>query len=195
MQGKWLVKEAPKFRGNWSPSLPDPIINRYNVPIPTQPKPQPKAQAPKAVPVEQPVRKEKIAWPPSDAVLNILDRCRDPRSYIAKDGTCKDAYGTVIGYVNDEGQVGGPDKSYWGCITEDIIYDKDDKQIGELDPGRAYVKDVNGNTIAELENSGDCKGHDGSFIGQFVGFTYHDMQTIALYLLIIDVGMYNTIEG
>ncbi len=99
----------------------------------------------------------------------------------------------AAGYINiDEAQAGSPNEEYWGCIDEgDLILDKDGNKIGELDPGKAWVcvinitkwldfsiapykqvKDVYENTIAELDNSGECKGHDSSFIGQFQGFTY-----------------------
>ena len=99
-----------------------------------------------------------------------------------------------LGYINiDEAQAGSPNEEYWGCIDEgDLILDKDGNKIGELDPGKAWVcvvritkwlmsqsllhkkqvKDVYENTIAEFDNSGECKGHDSSFIGQFQGFTY-----------------------
>jgi hypothetical protein len=82
-----------------------------------------------------------------------------------------------------------------------------------------------------MENTGECKGHDCSFIGQFegattttllivkcgsspasrfalphrvithqvheccTGFTFHDIKTVALYLIIVDPLMYNTVAG
>lgn len=104
------------------------------------------------------------------------------------DGACH------AGYINfNEWTVGGPDESFWGSLLEEQILDKDDKQIGEIDFGRAWVrlahsavpiddlaahqasamvvqvKDQVGNTVCEMDNAGECKGHDWSFIGQFEG--------------------------
>ena len=46
----------------------------------------------------------------------------------------------VVGYINfNEWTVGGPDESFWGSLLEEQILDKDDKQIGEVDFGRAWV--------------------------------------------------------
>src|SRR5690606_3222231 len=105
----------------------------------------------------------------------------------------------VVGYINfNEWTVGGPDESFWGSLLEEQILDKDDKQIGEVDFGRAWVhpqlcsvspcaplltgsahapcgpsrrlpsarqvRDQVGNTVCEMENTGECKGHDCSFI-------------------------------
>jgi len=46
------------------------------------------------------------------------------------------------GYINfKDWTVGGPDESFWGSLLEEQILDKDDKQIGEIDMGRAWVHD------------------------------------------------------
>ena len=42
---------------------------------------------------------------------------------------------------------------------------------------------------------GEVHGHMGSYLGQFQKATYHDMQWVALWMLIIDPGMINEIEG
>jgi hypothetical protein len=45
-----------------------------------------------------------------------------------------------LGYINfSDWAVGGPDESFWGSLLEEQILDKDDKQIGEVDFGRAWV--------------------------------------------------------
>eukprot|EP01090_Pellita_catalonica_P004625 TRINITY_DN1443_c0_g1_i3.p2 TRINITY_DN1443_c0_g1~~TRINITY_DN1443_c0_g1_i3.p2 ORF type:complete len:112 (-),score=22.51 TRINITY_DN1443_c0_g1_i3:15-350(-) len=105
--------------------------------------------------------------------------------------------GKIIGYINiDEGNVGSPDMDYWGCIDEgNLILDKDDKVIGELDPGRCYISDERGITVAELENTGECKGNAQTYIGKFINFTFNEMKIVALYLLIVDSGMYDEVEG
>lgn len=118
-----LASETPKFRGNWSPSLPNPTLRSF-VPVQShyevKRKPAQQQKAPPK-PVEVPkglIRKEdKITLqpknilfilifyfifyfiiiilklffvelqevaPPSDALLNILDRRRDLRSFIMK---------------------------------------------------------------------------------------------------------------
>jgi len=59
----------------------------------------------------------------------------------------------------------------------------------------SQVFDGHGTTIAELDNAGCCTGHSGTYIGQFEGFTFHDMKTVALYLILVDPAMYNEISG
>ena len=197
-----LAKEAPKFRGAWSPSLANPtpqgfvpvVRNRYE-----KPKPKPKAApAPVAAapPPKQEAPREQIEMP-KDSLMNILDRNNDFRSFITKDGTCKDKTGKIIGYINiGEWNVGSPDMEFWGQMDEgELIEDKDGKKIGELDLGHGTIKNEVGNTVCELDNAGECKGNAQTYIGKFIGFTFKNMKIVALYLLIVDPGMYDEIDG
>eukprot|EP00005_Dracoamoeba_jomungandri_P002266 CAMPEP_0174260944 /NCGR_PEP_ID=MMETSP0439-20130205/11078_1 /TAXON_ID=0 /ORGANISM="Stereomyxa ramosa, Strain Chinc5" /LENGTH=202 /DNA_ID=CAMNT_0015345335 /DNA_START=8 /DNA_END=616 /DNA_ORIENTATION=+ len=199
----YLARESPKFRGNWAPSLPDPCIQSF-VPVQSvyvvKKKPVEEIRAPPPV-IKVNTKEVKEVDVPNNVKLEILDRERLLRSFITEDGTCTNKWGELIGYINmKQGTCGSPEEDYWGCIDEGEfeicqVLDKDDNVIGELDLGRAIIKDDIGDVVADLDNAGEGRGNDGSFIGQFVHFTYRDLKTIALYLLIIDPNMYNTYEN
>jgi hypothetical protein len=42
---------------------------------------------------------------------------------------------------------------------------------------------------------GVVTGHIGSFLGQFEGFTYRLLRVVSLYLMLLDPGMLNEVEG
>jgi len=140
--------------------------------------------------------------PPDDAdvLLRIVDRMRDYRSCITKDGTCYNNQGQIIGYIEGGESAGSVEMAFLGDIQEAVsgnwnIRDDSETVVGEIDPGKATVIDAKGSTVAELTNAGECTGHAGTFIGQFYGFSFNEMKIIGLYLMLIDPGMMNEIEG
>ena len=162
-------------------------------------KPKPTAQVkahPKPTPVEE-KKKEPLAMPVASALLNIRDRNKDYRSFIEKDGTCKDVYGKILGFINiDSLDCGSPNEEFWGAMQADgAVFDRNDDKIGEVNLEIGSVIDASGSTVAELTNAGEVQGHAGMYVGQFEGFTYKQMKIIALYLLIIDCGMMDDLEG
>ena len=60
-------------------------------------KPKKKNPPPKPDPLPRDVVKPKV-----DVWINIIDRYKDYRGCIAQDGTCYNAAGEVIGYINFE---------------------------------------------------------------------------------------------
>lgn len=188
-----------KFRSNWAPRILDPTPKSF-VPFPRSRYEEVEVKPVETLP-EAPAEMTEVEFPVADALLNILDRANDYRAYISKDGACYDRWNQVMGYIDlDEHTTGSPDLEFWGSLeqqmgNECVIMDKDDNQIGKLDMGRAYISTENGSTIAELDNTGAVTGHAGTYCGQFEGFTYHQMKIIALYLLIIDAGMYDEVDG
>eukprot|EP01102_Stenamoeba_stenopodia_P008245 TRINITY_DN2352_c0_g1_i1.p1 TRINITY_DN2352_c0_g1~~TRINITY_DN2352_c0_g1_i1.p1 ORF type:complete len:222 (-),score=42.96 TRINITY_DN2352_c0_g1_i1:119-730(-) len=186
-----------KFRGHWSPSIRSPTYQPF-LPIAPPQKPKVKNQSPAAPPV---VGKKALTQPPSgayeDGALNIWDRYNNWRGYIAPDGTCYNNCNDVIGYINEAaGEAGSVDCEFLGLIRSDYVIENNLAQkCGTLDPGRAYIKNWNDVTVAEMLKTGECNGHNGTHLGQFHGFDFHRMKLIALYLLLIDPGMLNEVEG
>ena len=37
-------------------------------------------------------------------------------------------------------------------------------------------KDADGRTIVEIQQTGECHGNNGSYLGQFIGYTHHEMK-------------------
>jgi hypothetical protein len=131
---------------------------------------------------------------------------RPQRAAILEDGECRAVSGQTLGYINFETlECGSADGDYWGCVDPHSdeehreIQDKDDNRVGGVDCGRARVADNTDSTIGEIQNTGECTGHAGTFIGKFEadgsGWAFRHLPVIALYLLIIDVGMYDEVEG
>jgi len=144
-----------------------------------------------------------ITTPPDAALesgaLNILDRNHDYRGYISVDGTCFNNRGKIIGYVSDS-EAGSSDEQFLGELKVQMpdlcfLFDDKNNRVGELDLGKTTIKDENDVTVCEINNAGECYGNKSTFLGQFEGMTYHDMKKISLYLLLIDIGMLNEVEG
>jgi len=190
-----------RFRGGWSPSVRDPSQFAFKF-LPTAPAQKPRVAKAAPPPEPEPIKALQVlsdAPPEATArgALNILDRYRNYRGYISAEGTCYNNVGQIIGYIDaGSGQVGSSDQEYLGWIRQDnVIEDAVEAKLGEIDLGRAYIKNTNGSTIAELDNTGSVTGHAGTFLGQFEGFTYHQMKVIGLYLFLVDPGMLNEVEG
>ncbi|KNC52045.1 uncharacterized protein AMSG_00872 [Thecamonas trahens ATCC 50062] len=208
---KWAVVETSYFRGGWSPYLPSP----------SKPKPKPKVAdatplvaesaddrpPPIAIPVEPVVVEtasgQLLTGPPDDVdvLISVYDRYREFRAYIAADGEVTSNAGQVLGYINiDEYEVGSADMEFLGYGKAGIdetrfeVFDSNDVELVEVNLGTAVIKE-RGSTVCEIDGTGGCTGNDGSFLGEFEGFGYAHMRTIALYLCILDTGMLNCVEG
>jgi len=194
-----MADKEKHFRSNWAPQLHKPMKQPF---LPTPPPQAPKI---KKEQVEL-VSTERIKRAPAEAlaagVVNINDRNNDYRGYIAEDGTCVNNLNEVIGYINkDSYECGSSDERFLGFGKEGVmdnifeIYDNLDELVGTLDLGTAVLKDGNRKIIGEIEGTGECKGHWGSYLGRFNGFSFKEMRIIALYLILIDPGMLNEVEG
>lgn len=182
------------FRSHWNPTIHDATKNAHRflpTPVPVA------AKVEEAPPVErsQPLLRQ----PPPEArepgALCILDRYNDYRAYIAADGAAYNNRGQLLGYI-DSDQVGDPTMGYLGCINADHqIENEDDDVIATLDPGTVRVKDGDGLSVASMNNAGQSMpsfpfsfiswltcavdGENGTYLGQFEGFTYHHMRVRA----------------
>lgn len=168
---------------------------------------------------------ELLDAPPADADVLCMIRDRDSnyRGYIGTvDGECRNNRNVLLGFINAEsGACGTADEEYLGAISEEsagrrrsrtipptrpnnaqafndadcVIEDALDEKCGTLDMGTGYIRDATGEVVAELGPSGVCTGHAGTYLGEFEGYSYHHMKTVALYLMLIDPGMLNEVEG
>lgn len=186
-----------KFRGMWSPVVRAPAPISF-VPVAPAMKPKAKNPPPKPSPLPRPTKK-----PETKIWCNVLDRYKDYRGCIAEDGTCYNSAGEIIGYMDlNSGEAGSVDSEYLGkvqkspCGFEFMIEDDLGQHLAFMNRGNGYIKDANESTIVELGKTGEVHGHMGSFLGQFEGIVgYHDMEWIALWMIIIDPGMINEVEG
>mmetsp|Transcript_19443 Transcript_19443/g.74646 ORF Transcript_19443/g.74646 Transcript_19443/m.74646 type:complete len:189 (-) Transcript_19443:144-710(-) len=181
------------FRSHWNPTIHDATKNAHRF-LPTPVPVAAKVEAPPPVTKEQPLQRQ----PPPEArepgALCIMDRYNDYRAYIAADGAAYNNRGQLLGYIDGD-QVGDPEMGYLGCINADHqIENEDDVVIASLDPGTVRVKDEDGLSVASMNNAGQIDGENGTYLGQFEGFTYHQMRTVALYLVLLDPGMLSCIE-
>ena len=213
-----------KYRGTWNYASRTPTFNAFQF-LPTPPPQKPRTKPPvveeceeavaalsigEAATVEEPVEEleqgELLEDPPADAdvMCTIRDRNGKYRGYIANDGECRNNRNTLLGFINaDSGQCGTADEEYLGGISEQsafndaecIIEDALDEQCGLLDMGTGYLKDFNDRIVAELSHNGVCTGHSGSYLGEFEGFSFNQMKVVGLYLMLVDPGMLNEIEG
>ena len=186
-----------KFRSHWCARIRDPTVKHYWLPTP----PPPTAQ--EAIPEYEPEAKEVMEEAPrgADVKFNVLDRMRNFRAFISSDGTCTNNAGDITGYINlDSHEVGTVDMAFLGFCKEGLdnqveVMDATDELVGIIDLGLGTLKTPQGTTVVEIHNSGEVFGHGSSFLGQFEGFTFKDMRTIALYMMLVDSGMVNEIEG
>eukprot|EP00026_Physarum_polycephalum_P017359 Phypoly_transcript_18562.p1 GENE.Phypoly_transcript_18562~~Phypoly_transcript_18562.p1 ORF type:complete len:198 (+),score=32.29 Phypoly_transcript_18562:94-687(+) len=195
-----LKKEDAKFRGMWSPRVGSPGGYAFKF-LPTAPAQKPKAKG--NVPPPEPVidSGDVLFDAPKEAyasgALNIKDRYRNYRGYISAEGTCYNNKGHIIGYIDTTSwQVGSRDEEYLGYLRQDsVIENAAEEKMGDLDLGRATIKNTKGSTVAAIDGTGAVTGNSGSFLGEFEGFGYNSMRVIALYLVLLDPGMLNEIEG
>jgi len=183
----------------WSPTIRTPNWQPF-LPVAPPQKPKKINTCPAAAPVVLKGKKPLTGPPPEalkDGCMNIWDRDKNWRGYINAEGTCYNNVVDIIGYINqDTGEAGSVDCEYLGRLRSDWVVENNlDQKVGSLDSGRAWVRDWQDVTVAEITNAGEVAGHMLSHIGQFHGFNYHRLNTVALYLLLIDPGMLSEIEG
>jgi len=193
---------AAKFRGTWNYVITDrPAFNAYSF-LPTPPAVKPRGQDKAAV--EEEDEGELRHEPPDDAevFITVKDRFGDYRGYIAEDGECVNNRDKTIGYINREDYTAGSrEEEYLGCLQDQIsgdecvVEDAMDERCGMVHLGHATIKDNQGSTVAEIHGNGIVVGNQGSQLGEFEGFTFNEIRTVGLYMMLIDPGMLNEIEG
>ena len=142
---------------------------------------------------------------PEDVLFSVVDREKNYRSCVAKDGTCTNNRGKVIGYLNfDSHEAGSAEEEYLGAVLEnkfDNVYfvkDAADEIAGYIDMGTANIRDAGGSTVADLQVDGVVKHANGTYLGQFRGRefkAFHRMRECALYLMLLDPGMLSDVSG
>jgi hypothetical protein len=138
-----------------------------------------------------------------DILFTILDREKEYRSCITKDGTVYNNAGQIIGFVNrDTNEAGSASEMYLGCVVEnqfDNVYqvrDAEDELCGWIDMGTASIKDARGGTVVDFQAGGVCKHSNGTYLGQFCGVRgFHEMRVLVLYLVLLDPGMCGDASG
>lgn len=125
---------------------------------------------------------------PQDSLCNVLDKERTFRASISQDGEVRDCYGDLMGYLDIDGhRVASADQKLLGYFSGNTIVSGDkDEHLGEVDKGRGLVIAANGSSILTLDASGDARGATSVYLGQFHGFGYHELEIIALYVLLLD---------
>lgn len=149
--------------------------------------------------------KELQTRPPEgvEVEFTVLDREKNYRACIAKDGTCYNNLGNVFGYLNFETyEAGSVSEMLLGTCVENHfnnviqVRDAEDELAGYLDMGTHTIRDHQGATVADFEAAGVLKHPNGSFLGQFEGARgYHSMRELTLYLVMLDPGMLSDIRG
>ena len=154
--------------------------------------------------IDEAISRELRYEPPSDVDLlfTIRDRYGDYRGYIDREGTCVNNCAEIIGYINtEEGTAGSKDEEFLGCCMDQlvgdecVIEDSLDDRCGSIHLGSSRIIDNQASTVAEFDANGNIVGNHGSSLGSFEGFSYEDIRVVALYLMLIDPGMLNEVEG
>lgn len=125
-----------------------------------------------------------------ECMLEIIDRNKEFYGWISEKGTCYNKHGEIVGYVWGNA-CGGSESEFWGQVESDIVYNVIDTRIGKIQMDRGWLRDGSDRTIAEFERNGSFVGNSGVFSGQFIGFSYHQMDVVSLYLLLVDSTLLN----
>ena len=192
-----VVKKETVFRGNWAPTLEAPLRfgptgGRF---IPVAPAIEPMG---KLAETEEPKQKVKATGPPpgEDVHLAVYDRSFDYRACIIRDGRVLNAYHDLIGYISGT-EAGSVSERYLGRVHAtrfDNQYqvwaaaeNNDEDLVATIDMGTHTVRHPSGGTAFDILEGGRIRSRNGTALGRFEGARgFHDMETIALYLLLVD---------
>ena len=197
------------FRGGWAPTLEIPVhqqVKKFGerdakfVPVAVAMEPY-GALAPKqeTTTTSTTTTTTNTAPAKSEIHLTVIDRFGDYRACIAKDGRVLNARHELIGYVSGN-EAGSVSERYLGRVyatTYDNKYQvwaatgepapNDESLIAFIDMGTHAVRAPEGSTLFDLEQGGRVRACNGTVLGRFEGARgFHDLETIALYLLLVD---------
>ena len=117
----------------------------------------------------------------------IRGKAHDYRSHIDEEGTVANCYGTILGYINLDGdEVASEQQFYLGAVKGDQVYDENDEEVANIDRGTGAVHDALGSTIFQVDATGQCVGQTNVYLGEFLKRGYRDLNTMALYVLFLD---------
>ena len=73
--------------------------------------------------------------------------------------------------------------------AEGIVEDADDAVLGRIQLGTGSVKREHGGTLCEFKSDGSVVGNHGNGLGKFEGFSFGEIRTAAMYIILIDPEM------
>lgn len=122
------------------------------------------------------------------AGMRILDSYRRVRSVISATGEVVDFAGSTMAYIEPNGEVGSHEMQFLGKVhlTSGQVVDRADVVVGEVDPGRGYVKNAQGSVVAEVSREGVVSGNSQRTAGYIQGFAFDRMYQLAAYVLLVD---------
>ena len=196
------VKKETVFRGNWAPTVEVPLrfgaYGGHFVPIAPAIEPMGKRVMAEEDADATPAIRMRATGPPADESIqfSVFDRNFEYRSCVTQDGRVLNAYHDLIGYVSGT-EAGSVSEQYLGRVHQtrfDNQYqvwaaaaNNDEDLVAIIDMGTHTVRYPQGGTAFEIESSGRIRSRNGTHLGQLQGMRgFHDLETIALYLLLID---------
>lgn len=130
--------------------------------------------------------------PPAVSMLTAVhDGDGEYYGYIAPNGTCYDAEGVCVGYLNDRERTAGSSRGeYLGCVSEPrrgeaMIETPDGSPLARIDLGHAKVVTLAGSTVAQFKVDGNVVADLGHAVCCFDKLSLRDQPTMALYLSFI----------
>ena len=123
---------------------------------------------------------------PENAIVNVFGKEGEFQFAILDDenGSVIDCFGDEIGFCDVKGKrVASAAGEILGSILGDTIVGPEDEHLGEVDRGQGLVFNDNGSSILELESTGHARGVTSVYLGEFRGFSFADIETVALLVL------------
>lgn len=98
-----------------------------------------------------------------------------------------DKFGTLIGLLNLDGnQAASAEQQFLGYVQGDTVFDAQENEVGTIDRGVGSIHNSFGNTLLTLNAKGDATGNTECYLGKFHGFSFTEIDLIALYSIFID---------
>ena len=124
---------------------------------------------------------------PEDSWCNVFDKKGNFLCSIDEEGSIKDNFGELIAYFDLESKrVASHEGFLLGYVSGEIVYNGEDEFIGELNRGTGAILGETGSTLVSLEQSGHCKGATSVSLGEFRGFSFKQLDLVALYCLCVN---------
>jgi hypothetical protein len=120
--------------------------------------------------------------------LRILDASRRVRAHLGADGEVTDYEGTILAFIEANGEVGTPQMEFLGTVHKATgqVVDRFEEMVGEVDQGRGYVRNAQGSVVAEVTREGVVSGNGQRTAGYVQGFSFDSMHLLAAYVLLVD---------
>jgi len=119
--------------------------------------------------------------------MEIFDDRTELRATISKEGEVRNVEGTLVGFINDDGNAGDSNEMFLGEVSRaGQVIDNKDQILAKVDLGTAEVANADGGHYFTVSYGGEVRDALDGLKAKISNFNFHKLKVIVAYVFFFD---------